>query len=139
MSARPAFMSAARAPSPERFPLRGVPGGWRDPWDADPREAMLATIRTRPLLRRQVRTARLHLELVAQARPDGRWDGQVASWDVVDPGSSTVRPTPAWSVVPWPSVNAPSATAALDALEAEVRELLQLGLEADGSSSRAER
>ena len=52
----------------------------------------------------------MQLELVAQARADGRWAAQVAAGDA---------PT-----VMWPSTNGSSATVALDALEAQVREWL---------------
>ncbi len=28
--------------TPRPFPTRGIPGGWHDPWDDDPLEALLA-------------------------------------------------------------------------------------------------
>jgi hypothetical protein len=51
------------------------------------------------------------VELVAEARADGRWQAQVVAGD---------EPT-----VIWPSTNGPTATVALDALEAELRELIR--------------
>jgi hypothetical protein len=50
-------------------------------------------------------------QAAAQARADGGWEAHVVSSDA----------TPAH----WPSVNGPSAAIALDALEAELRELLR--------------
>ena len=98
-------------PKSRPFPTRGVPGGWHDPWDADPLEGLLAAIRQRNALRRQVREAGVQLELLAQARADGRWEAHVVS--------SNAAPEP------WPSVNGPTAALALDALEAEVCDLLR--------------
>jgi hypothetical protein len=100
-----------RDPNLRPFPTRGLPDGWRDPWDVDPYEAVLAALRQRTALRRQVIEAGVQLELVAEAWADGRWQAQVVAGD---------EPT-----VMWPSTNGPTAAVALDALEAEVRELLR--------------
>ena len=100
-----------RDPNLRPLPTRGIPDGWRDPWDADPYDAVLATLRQRNALRRRVTEAGVQLELVAQARADGRWEAQVVAGD-----EQAAR---------WPSVNGPTAIVALDALEAELRELLR--------------
>jgi hypothetical protein len=100
-----------RDPNLRPFPTRGLPDGWRDPWDADPYDAVLAALRQRNALRRHVTEAGVQLELVAEARADGRWQAQVVAGD-----------EPA---VIWPSTNGPTATVALDALEAELRELIR--------------
>ena len=110
MSTSIPFQSGPREPTPRPFPTRGVPGGWHDPWDADPLEAMVAALRQRNALRRQVTEAGVQLELLAQPRTDGRWEAHVVASD----GPPAV----------WPSVNGPSSALALDALEAELRELL---------------
>lgn len=111
MSTQSPFQSAARQLLPQPFPARGVPGGWRDPWDGDPLEGVVGVLRQRRALRRRVNEAGVQLELAARARPDGRWDAHVTSGD----GPMTR----------WPSVNGPTAAVALDALEAELRELIQ--------------
>ena len=103
--------SILAGPKPHPFPRRGVPGGWHDPWDADPLAGVVATLRERNALRRQVTEADVQLELLAQARADGRWEAHVTSSD-----GAPAR---------WPSVNGPTVTLALDALEGEVRELLR--------------
>ena len=97
-------------PKPQPFPTRGVPDGWRDPWDADPYDAVLSALRQRNALRRRVTESGVDVELVAQGRADGRWEAHVVAGDA--------------PVVHWPSTNGPTATVALDALEAELRELL---------------
>ena len=104
------FQSGSREPISRPFPTRGVPGGWHDPWEADPLEAVVAAIRQRNALRRQVTEAGVQLDLAAHVRADGRWEAHVVSRDAA----------PAL----WPSVNGPTAAIALDALEAELRELL---------------
>jgi hypothetical protein len=113
------FRSGTRTPRP--FPTRGVPGGWRDAWDADP----LAGLPDRPtadVRRRSVRDAGLRAELVAHVRDDGRWVASVATRDMPTPGPGpTDNPTTPWAAA-WPAVNGPTAAAALDALEAEVRD-----------------
>jgi len=91
--------------------MRGVPGGWHDPWDADPLAGAVSALRQRNALRRQVTEADVQIELLAQARADGRWEAHVTSSD-----GAPAR---------WPSVNGPTVTLALDALEGEVRELLR--------------
>jgi hypothetical protein len=104
------FQTGPRDPNLRPFPTRGVPNGWHDPWDADPYDAVLSALRRPNALRRRVTEAGVQLELVAQARADGRWAAQVVAGDA---------PT-----VMWPSTNGPSAIVALDALETEVREWL---------------
>jgi hypothetical protein len=104
------FQSGPRQPTPRPFPTRGSPAGWRDPWDVDPYDTVVATLRQRNALRREVIEAEVRLELMAQVRADGRWEAYVVSGD--------------GSVASWPSVNAPTAAVALDALEAELHELL---------------
>ena len=104
------FQSGPRDPNLRPFPTRGVPNGWHDPWDADPYDAVLAALRRRNALRRRVTESGVDVELLVQARADGRWEAHVFSSD--------------GAAVHWPSVNGPTATLALDALEAEVRELL---------------
>jgi hypothetical protein len=111
MSTSLPFQSGYRYPSPRPFPTRGIPGGWQDPWDADPYDAVVSALRQRNALWRQVREAGVALALVAQARADGRWEAHVVAGD----GSTAF----------WPSVNGPTAAVALDALEAELRELLR--------------
>lgn len=111
MSAPTPFPSRRQDPALRPLPTRGVPGGWRDPWDGDPVEAMVAALRQQRSLRRRVTEAGVQLELVAQARGDGRWEGHVAAGD----GPETR----------WPSVNGPTAAVALDALETELRELIR--------------
>src|SRR6188472_3522812 len=103
MSTSIPFQSGPRDPNLRPFPTRGVPDGWRDPWDADPYDAVMATLRQQGALRRQVTEAEVQLELVAQARTDGRWEAHVAG--------AAGFPTR------WPSVNGPTAAVALDALE----------------------
>jgi hypothetical protein len=98
-------------PKPRPFPTRGVRGGWQDPWDADPLAGVVSTIRQRNALRRHLTEEDVQLELLAQARTDGRWEAHVTSSDAA--------PTR------WPSVNGPTAGLALDALEAELRQLLR--------------
>jgi hypothetical protein len=100
-------------PKPRPFPTRGVPGGWHDPWDADPYDGVLTALRQQRPVRRLIE-ASVQIELLAQPRADGRWEAHVTSSD--DPPAR------------WPSVNAPTAALALDALEAELRELLSQGI-----------
>jgi hypothetical protein len=111
MSTSLPFQSGPQVPLSRPFPTRGVPGGWHDPWDGDPLDAVVSALRQRNALRRQVTEADVQVELVAQARTDGRWEAHVVSSDAA----------PAL----WPSVNGPTAGIALDALEAELRELLR--------------
>jgi hypothetical protein len=74
-------------------------------------EAVLSALRERNALRRQVTEAGIALELLAQARADGRWEAHVVSSEE--------------ALALWPSVNGPTAALALDALEAELREVIQ--------------
>ena len=73
----------------------------------------------------------MHIELVAYARRDGRWEAHVASWHALTPSRPAVNLlsmagdlTGSWSAALWPSVNGPTSTVSLDALEAELREIL---------------
>jgi hypothetical protein len=109
MSAQLPFQSGPRKADMVPFPTRGVSDGWRDPWDADPYDSVLSALRQQRPVRRLIE-ARVQLELVAQARADGRWEAHVVSGEA--------------SLDAWPSVNGPTASIALDALEAELRELL---------------
>ena len=99
-----------RDPNLRPFPTRGIPDGWRDPWDADPYDAVLSALRQRNALRRRVTGSGVDVELLAQARADGRWEAHVVADDP--------------PVMHWPSTNRATATVALDALEAELREVL---------------
>ena len=117
MSTSIPFQPGPRDPTLRPFPARGVPGGWHDPWDADPLAGVVSALRQRNALRRQVTEADVQLELMAQARTDGRWEAHVTSSD-----AAPAR---------WPSVNGPTAALALDALEAEVRQLLRGGAGAE--------
>src|SRR5215212_10475431 len=104
----PVSQSIRAEPKPRPFPTRGVPGGWQDPWDADPLEGFVSALGQRNALRRRVSEADVQLELLAQPRTDGRWEAHVPSSDA--------------ALSRWPSVNGPTAARALDALEAEPRE-----------------
>ena len=80
---------------------------------------------------RHLTEAGMHLELVAYGRRDGRWEAHVASWHCLSPSPAAsdllTRATDlmsSWSAALWPSVNGPTSTRALDALEAELRETL---------------
>jgi hypothetical protein len=108
MSTQLPSQSHPRDPNLRPFPTRGVPGGWHDPWDADPLEAVVSALRQRNAVRRQVTEAGVQIELVAQAREGGRWAAQVVAGDA--------------PAVMWPSTNGPTPTRAL---EAEVREWLR--------------
>lgn len=75
--------------------------------------------------------AGMHIELVAYSRTDGRWEAHVASWRALTPSLPTADLlsiaadlTNSWSPALWPSVNGPSAVVSLDALEAELREVI---------------
>src|SRR5215210_2138972 len=101
------FSSRSRDPNLRPFPTRGVPDGWHDPWDADPYDTVLSALRQPNVLQRRVTEAEAHLELLAQPRADGRWEARVVSGEA--------------SLDAWPSANGPTASIALDALEAELR------------------
>jgi hypothetical protein len=75
--------------------------------------------------------AGMHVELVAYGRRDGRWEAHVASWRAMTPSRSAADLlsmaadlTSRESAALWPSVNGPTAAVSLDALEAELREVL---------------
>ena len=80
---------------------------------------------------RHLTEAGMHVELVAYGRRDGRWEAHVASWHCLNscPTAAEVMTraadlTSGWSAALWPSVNGPTSARALDALEAELREVL---------------
>jgi hypothetical protein len=104
------FQSRPRDPNLRPFPTRGIPDGWRDPWDADPYDAVLSALHQRNALRRRVTERGVDVELLAQARADGRWEAHVVAGDA--------------PAVLWPSTNGPTVTLALYALETELREVL---------------
>ena len=73
----------------------------------------------------------MQVELVAYGRRDGRWEAHVASWHWLSPPPPAAELmthaadlTSNWSAALWPSVNGPTSVLALDALEAELREVL---------------
>ena len=80
---------------------------------------------------RRVTEAGMDVELVAYGRRDGRWEAHVASWRSLNPSgaaadlrTSAADLTTNWHAALWPSVNGPTAAVALDALEAELREVI---------------
>jgi hypothetical protein len=123
-------------PTPYRpFPVRGVPGGWRDAWDDDPFAAVLPALSDRGLQRRLIIEADQHVELVAEAREDDRWQARVTSWKQSSPASPPAFLPPGGATATWPSVNGPTAAVALDAQEAELRALVRGPLPDVNSSS----
>jgi|SRR3954471_3498918 len=115
----PPFSPKPRTPAP--FPTRGVPGGWRDPWDADPLQRLLV-LPPSEIQRRSVREADLSVELVAHHRQDGRWVASVAAGEGPRFVSGSTGLSAHTRTSTWPSVNGSTATVALDALEAELRD-----------------
>lgn len=115
----PPYAPKARPPAP--FPTRGTPGGWRDPWDSDPLPRLLAPPSSR-VQRRSVRDVELHVELIAHIRQDGRWLASVVAGEVPPLASRSAGLPAHQRTSMWPSANGASAIAALDALEAELRE-----------------
>src|SRR5215210_4501065 len=80
---------------------------------------------------RHLTEAGVHVDLVAYGRHDGRWEAHVAARHCLSPSPTAAHLmtlasglTPRWSWALWPSVNGPTSTRALDALEAELREVL---------------
>ncbi len=80
---------------------------------------------------RHLTEAGMHVELVAYGRRDGRWEAHVASWHCLSPSPTAADLmtratdlTSSWSAALWPSVNGPTSARALDALEAELREVI---------------
>jgi hypothetical protein len=69
--------------------------------------------------------ADLDVELMASALDDGRWEAHVAASSQPLPASSPEDLTTSQPLSLWPSVNGPTAAVALDALEAELREVIQ--------------
>jgi hypothetical protein len=121
--------------TPRPFPTRGVPGGWRDAWDDDPLAAVLVALPHRGPQRRSMIEANQQVELVAEAREDGRWQAHVTAWTRSNPASPSAFLSPGGSAATWPSVNGPTAAVALDALEAELREVVRGLLPETNSSS----
>jgi hypothetical protein len=66
---KPAF-GKPHAAEPERIPVRGVPSGWRDPWD-DPGEAPVA-------LRAEADDRERRIAGAAQA-PGTAWQAEIAA------------------------------------------------------------
>ena len=83
--------------------------------DDDPVAAVQVAPRRHDGLRRHLTEEGVHVELVARARANGRWEAHVASADI----------TAGWPLARWRSVNAPSAAVALDALQAELRQMIR--------------
>jgi hypothetical protein len=82
--------------------------------------------------RRHVTEAGVHVELVAYSRRDDRWEAHVASWRSLSSSSTAAALattatdlTSSRSSALWPSINGPTAAVALDALEAELREVIR--------------
>jgi hypothetical protein len=80
---------------------------------------------------RHLTEADMRIELVAYGRRDGRWEAHVASWRSLSPSrtaaalaTTAADLTSSWSAALWPSVNGATSARALDALEAELREVL---------------
>ena len=121
MGLKPPVSLRLRTPAPRPFPTRGVPGGWRDAWDADPLAGVPVVRSPRDAQGRSVCDADLRVELVARARDDGRWVASVVAQELPSPVPGQTDRSPAASAAAWPSVNGPTAAAALDALEAELR------------------
>jgi hypothetical protein len=69
--------------------------------------------------------ANLDVELTASALDDGRWEAHVAASRQPLPASTPSDLTTSQPLSLWPSVNGPTAVVALDALEAELREVIQ--------------
>jgi hypothetical protein len=69
--------------------------------------------------------ADLNVELVASALEDGRWEAHVAAASQPLPAHTPSDLITSLPLSLWPSVNEPTALVALDALEAELREVIQ--------------
>ena len=69
--------------------------------------------------------ADLDVELMASALEDGRWEAHVAASRQPLPARTPSDLTTSQPLSLWPSVNGPTAAVALDALEAELREVIQ--------------
>ena len=118
----PRYRSLGAAPRP--FPTRGIPSGWKDTWDDDPLAAVRIALPHPGPQRRHVIAADLDVELMASALGDGRWEAHVASSSQPLPASTPSDVTTSRPSVMWASVNGPTATVALDALEAELRAVI---------------
>lgn len=125
MSSRtsPSYRPLGTTPRP--FPTRGIPRGWKDPWDDDPLAALRMALPHLGAQRRHVTAADVQIELLAQARTDGRWEAHVAASSQPLPLRSAADAIRSWHLVMWPSVNGPTAAVALDALEAELRAVIR--------------
>ena len=111
--------------TPRPFPTRGIPNGWKDPWDDDPLAALRGAFPHLGVQRRHVIAADLDIELMASALEDGRWEAHVAASSQPLPARTPSDLTTSQPLSLWPSVNGPTAVVALDALEAELREVIQ--------------
>ena len=101
----------------------------------DPLQSLLVALPHRSPQRRHVIEADQHLELLAETREEGRWVARVTAWKRLNPASPSSDPVPGGSPATWPSVNGPTALVALNALEAELRDLVRTPLpEADSSA-----
>ena len=124
MTSRPSPSYRPLGATPRLFPTRGIPSGWKDPWDDDPLAALRMALPHLGAQRRHVTAANLDVELMASALDDGRWEAHVASSSQPLPLRSAADAMRSWHLVMWPSVNGPTAAVALDALEAELREVI---------------
>src|SRR5215218_7804763 len=91
---------------------------------------------------RHLTEAGMRIELVAYGRRDGRWEAHVASWRALTPSRAAADLlilaadlTSRESAELWPSVNGPTSTRALDALEAELRERISTVADALGTAA----
>ncbi len=133
MRAQPPTPYRTLGTSPRPFPTRGVPGGWHDAWDDDPLQPLLVVLPQHGSQRRHVIEADQHIELLAETREEDRWVARVTTWKRLNPANPSSDPAPGWSTAMWPSVNGPTALVALNALEAELRDLIRHPLpDADG-------
>ena len=138
------------------FPIRGVAGGWRDPWDDDPLAAIRATraIRAiRPVFSPPDPPPSPHLAARDDLQPPAVDRGDLQQPDVdrspqrrhlIEAGVAgelLARPrkdgrwearvtalTTGWPPALWPSATGATASGALDALEAELRAVIRVTL-----------
>ncbi len=121
--------------TPRPFPTRGVPSGWKDPWDDDPLAALRKALPHLGTQRRHVTAADLDVELMASALDDGRWEAHVAASSQPLPANTPSDVTTNGTSSMWPSVNGPTAAVALDALEAELRDRISTAADELGSAA----
>ena len=87
-------------------------------------------------LRRIMTEAGCFAALRVQPQEDGHWVARVVAWEPPAVPADRASTPLVWAAADWPTVNGPSARVALDALEAEVRDLLRgllLGLPPDAA------